>query len=115
MSDQTNLPHDGIPVVHEVVAERGKTYGSFAVNAGVSQSLKNAMRAAPGWKNLSDAQREGLEMIAAKAARMLTGDPSHLDNAVDMGGYAQCIVQAMVEADQGVRPMRLGRSVVDTE
>nr|DAV41247.1 MAG TPA: hypothetical protein [Caudoviricetes sp.] len=115
MKNDQLIPADGIPVVHEVVAERGQRYGSFAVNAECSQAIKRAMRAAHGWQNLTDAQREGLEMIAAKMARMLTGDPEHLDNAVDIGGYAQCMVQAMAEAASGVQRMTLGRSVLDDE
>lgn len=115
MENDRIIPADGIPVVHEVVAERGQRYGSFAVNAACAQSIKRAMHGAPGWHKLTDAQREGLEMIAAKMARMLTGDPDHLDNAVDIGGYAQCMVQAMAEAAAGVQSMALGRSVLDDE
>lgn len=117
MSDTHNTPE--IPmldqIISDTVAERGQRYGSFAVNAGVSQAIKRTMREAPGWHRLTDAQKEGLEMVAAKAARMLTGDPAHLDNAVDIGGYAQCMVQAMTEAAQGVHSMPLGASLLGDE
>ena len=53
------------------------------------------MRTAPGWKRLTNAQREGLEMVQHKIARMLNGDPTYLDNIVDINGYATLVQQSM--------------------
>ncbi len=53
------------------------------------------MRTTPGWKRLSNAQREGLEMVQHKIARMLNGDPTYLDNIVDISGYATLVQQSM--------------------
>lgn len=83
--------------INQVLAERGARYGAFADHARIAQALKGAMQAAPGWGRLTDAQREGLEMIQHKVARMLNGDPRYLDNAVDICGYAQLVLAAMQE------------------
>ena len=81
--------------VTQILTERGLRYGSFQTNASISQSLKQAMRAAPGWALLSDAQKEGLEMVQHKIARMLNGDPFYLDNIVDILGYSTLVREAM--------------------
>lgn len=81
--------------INQVLAERGSRYGAFADQAQLAQALKGVMREAPGWQRLSDAQREGLEMIQHKVARMLNGDPRYQDNAVDICGYAQLVLEAM--------------------
>lgn len=79
---------DGIPVLDDILAERGARYGSFEDNAAIVQRLKRAMRGTDGWNRLSDAQREGLEMMVGKIGRMLSGDPTYLDNGTDLAGYA---------------------------
>lgn len=97
---------DEVPVLDDVLTERGARYGSFEGNAAIAQRLKCAMREAPGWQRLSDAQREGLDMIQVKIARMLSGDPAYLDNAVDMAGYAQLVLNAMLCAQPGAAQER---------
>lgn len=84
--------------VKEVLAERQQRYGTFEENAEIAQALKGAMHRAAGWHRLTPAQREGLDMIQAKIARMLSGDPTYLDNGVDICGYAQLVLASM-EAD----------------
>lgn len=74
-----------------LLAERGGTHGSFIDNARISQALKAAMRSAPNWDELSDVQKEGLELRATKISRFLSGnmaDPKFADNLDDDIGYA---------------------------
>ena len=78
-----------------VLEERGQRYGAFDGHAAITQGLKDVMRTAPGWRRLSNAQREGLEMIQHKIGRMLNGDPAYLDNIVDINGYATLVQQSM--------------------
>lgn len=85
-------------MVHRILNERGERYGSFEANAHTAQTLKQAMRGAPGWVLLSNAQREGLEMIQHKIARMLHGDTKYLDNIVDICGYASLVCDSMQRA-----------------
>ena len=87
--------HDDRKPVGDILAEREKRYGSFEGHAAISQGLKDVLHSAPKWCLLSPAQKESLEMIAHKMARMLNGDPTYLDNAVDIVGYAQLMLTEM--------------------
>lgn len=92
--------------VDAVLAERGERYGHFGDVACTAQSLKNLMRTSPGWTRLSASQREGLDMIQCKIARMLHGDPSYLDNIVDICGYAELVHAAMRSAAPGAASVK---------
>lgn len=69
--------------------ERGKTHGSFASNAYISQHLKQFYRSQPGYGNLNAEQREALDMFAAKICRILSGQPDFNDHWDDIAGYAR--------------------------
>jgi len=86
----------------KILEERGKRYGSFETHAAISQALKRAMQSSPNWSKLTDVQKEGLEMVQHKVARMLNGDPSYLDNIVDIVGYSTLIKNVM-ETNNGVQ------------
>lgn len=88
--------------VDAILAERGSRYGTFENHARISQALKRAMHDSPNWSKLTDVQKEGLEMIQHKVARMLNGDPSYLDNIIDVVGYAT-LVKDVMEANDGVQ------------
>ena len=90
--------------VAAVLAERGARYGDFGDVARTAQGLKNTMRVAPGWTRLTAAQREGLDMIQCKVARMLHGDPAYMDNIVDICGYAELVHAAMRKGGQTNAP-----------
>jgi hypothetical protein len=75
-------------MINDVLKEREKTHGSFFHHAQATQQLKAVMRTTYNWSNLNNADREALEMIAHKIARILSGDPDHADHWVDIAGYA---------------------------
>ncbi len=79
------------PSIDALLAERGSTHGEFGEQSAVSQALKEIMRASPGWKRLTPAQRESLEMQAHKISRILAGDPHHPDHWADIQGYARLV------------------------
>ena len=81
--------------IDKTLTERGSRYGSFNDLAQISQALKEAMRATPGWAKLTASQKEALEMVQHKVARMLNGDPTYEDNAVDIVGYATLMMKNM--------------------
>lgn len=54
----------------------------------------------PGWHELSCDQKEALETIATKIARILNGDPDYIDNWVDIAGYAMLVVERLKEAQE---------------
>jgi hypothetical protein len=73
----------------DIINERRKTHGDFKENAKVSQAIKDAMANSPNWFGLNTTQKEGLEMLASKIARVLCGDPDFEDHWVDIAGYAK--------------------------
>ncbi len=81
--------------IDNILQERGERYGRFEDNAATSQALKKVMKKSPNWEKLSDAQKEGLEMIQHKIARMLHGDHLYLDSVLDIVGYSTLIKEAM--------------------
>ena len=78
-----------------ILAERGKRYGKFVDHASISQNLKRVMAITTGWHNTSIDQRESLEMIAHKIARILNGDPDYIDSWADIAGYATLVVKRL--------------------
>lgn len=70
----------------EILAERQSTPGDFSTCAKISQELKLIIAANDN--NLSHRQREALEMIAVKMARILNGGQDHQDSWQDIAGYA---------------------------
>ena len=76
--------------VEGILAERGQVHGDFLQQGMAAQSLKAAMRHTPNWVRLSGPQKEALEMIQHKIARILCGDPNHADHWDDSAGYALC-------------------------
>lgn len=81
--------------INETLAERGARYGKFSDHAVICQGIKRAMWSNPGWERLADDQRQALETIADKIARMLNGDPSYHDNWHDIVGYAKLVADRL--------------------
>lgn len=79
--------------VNDLVAGRTAQHKNFtfADRAKSAQFLKEALRDAPGWVLLTDSQKEALEMIAHKIARVIAGNPEHVDSWADIAGYAVLI------------------------
>lgn len=83
MSDTKNDP------IYQMLLERGKTHGSFEIQADISQQFKDVYKKYT--VNLNSQQREAIEMILHKIARILAGNPDHLDHWLDISGYAALI------------------------
>lgn len=81
--------------VNEMLAGRESRYGSFQGHAKIAQGLKAVMHNAPNWSKLTDVQKEGLEMIQHKIARILNGDPNYHDSWLDVAGYATLIANRL--------------------
>jgi hypothetical protein len=76
--------------ITDLLSERGKTHGDFAVHAHFTQRLKDAMWSEQ-FEALPDTHKEALEMIAHKIGRILAGDPNFKDHWLDISGYA-CLI-----------------------
>lgn len=75
----------------DTLRERDNTHGEFKTHAALSQRLKRAMVDTPGWRHLEPDQREALEMIQHKVARILNGDPDFSDHWHDIAGYSTLV------------------------
>ncbi|MBR0573384.1 MULTISPECIES: DUF6378 domain-containing protein [Pasteurellaceae] len=76
--------------VQQTIVDRGAVYGDFCETAYISQKLKGALKTGNLDKEIriTTQQREALEMICVKIARIVTGDPNYEDNWRDIAGYA---------------------------
>lgn len=79
--------------IEETLAQRGAIYGDFREHARITQAIKNAMKDSPKWEELSDSQKESLEMTAHKIGRILNGDPNYKDSWTDIEGYIHLVEQ----------------------
>jgi hypothetical protein len=79
----------GIPKPKDILEERQGTHGDFAWVAEISQELKDCFRQKADWYNLTNVQREALDNIAQKTARIFSGNPNFADHWVDIQGYAK--------------------------
>ena len=82
-------------MIDEILDERGKRYGKFLHHAVISQDIKDMMKINGRWNDLQADQREALEMIAHKIARILNGDPNYADSWIDIAGYAQLVADRL--------------------
>jgi hypothetical protein len=79
----------------EVLTTRGTTYGSFKGTADVSQKIKHVLTRGDSYHKLAVDQKEALDMIATKLARIVNGDPDYADSWIDIAGYAKLVSDRM--------------------
>lgn len=79
----------------DILDERGSRYGVFTEHAEVSQSLKAALYAGMQ-RELAADQKESLEMICHKMARIVNGDPDYEDSWRDIAGYATLVADRLI-------------------
>jgi hypothetical protein len=79
--------------IQKTLKERQKTHGDFSGHAEIAQQLKAQIRYFEAQRgcDLEPDQRESLEMICHKIARILNGNPNHKDHWHDIAGYAELI------------------------
>lgn len=75
--------------IEQTLAERKARYGKFVDVANLAQELKETMRCSLNWPDLQNTQKESLDMIVHKIARILCGDPDYFDSWHDIVGYAK--------------------------
>lgn len=85
--------------VEATLAQRGSRYGDFTDHAELCQHFKYVATGMTipdnggmlAWDKLSAVQKQALEVIFDKIARILTGDPNYDDNWHDIQGYAKLV------------------------
>lgn len=85
--------------IQETLTDRQVTHGDFSTHALIAQSIKCQMFNAHGYSRLGAMQREALDMIAHKIARILNGNPNVHDHWHDISGYATLVAEQCVEKE----------------
>lgn len=81
-----------LPGIESTLEERGKRYGSFALEAQAIMSIKRILFPENGPAiEMPDICRQAAEMIVVKLVRAMRGDPMYGDNWHDMIGYAKLV------------------------
>ena len=89
--------------VETILSERGATYGDFGVVAYTSQQIQNQLRVHDTEKGYTMVQREALQMIASKLARIRCGNRNHRDSWLDIAGYAKLVADSIQQAEESVK------------
>lgn len=89
----------------EMLEHRRSTHGDFKIGSRIVQDIKQTMRATPNWHYMEPYQKEALDMVAHKIARIVTGDPKFIDAWRDIIGYTQRVVENL-EQDQDATDVR---------
>lgn len=79
----------------ETLENRGSKYGDFSGQAQYAQDIKEILVSSPNWSLMASDQREALDMVANKLARILNGDPHYRDSWHDMVGYLKLVDDRM--------------------
>ena len=83
--------------VKALLDERAKNYGTFEALSKIVQSVKSVIYKELGSRSkaLADDQIEALDMICHKIARIINGDPNHIDSWQDIAGYARLVAERL--------------------
>ena len=99
-------PGDAPEPVHaidSILAERGSNYGKFSNHAHLAQTLKSVfdshVRQYGQPELFTDAMNEAIEMIFHKLARIGNGNPTYVDNFIDICGYSQLVVDELQKGE----------------
>ena len=68
----------------QIIENRASTHGDYAEVSRTAQMIKAAIS-----RNLPDYQREALDLIATKIARISCGNNDEPDHWIDIEGYAR--------------------------
>ena len=74
--------------LNETLQQRGNNYGDFSEMAFTAQTLKRMLT----HDGMSDVQKEAMDLICTKLARIAHGNPDHRDSWHDIAGYATLVV-----------------------
>jgi hypothetical protein len=89
------IPQKAGSKVEEILQERGSRYGAFKDHAYICQSFKLLIEEfldvyKPN-RTLPADQKQALDVICDKVARIINGDENYLDNWDDIAGYATLV------------------------
>jgi len=77
--------------INDTLNERHRTHGDYSDTARIAQSLKVVLWTDPAWMGLSLVQKESIDLICTKLARIMSGNPNTKDHWDDIAGYANLV------------------------
>ena len=82
------------------IPDRDHQHGGMEAVGAVAQQMKSAMRTGGNnWHRLTPGEREALDMICHKIARILSGaDPHDHQHWEDVAGYAQAVMRGQSQS-----------------
>ena len=85
-----------------ILEERGNRYGEFKDHAELSQKLKFLIfdHHSDGIYHYNSTQREAIEMICHKLARIANGDSNYKDSWTDIAGYATLVADTLKDDNE---------------
>ena len=89
--------------INEILKQRAKTHGDFGTQAFIAQMLKDDFWNTTNNK-LTHTQKEAIDMIFHKIARICAGDPNEPDHWDDIAGYAKLAADELrrQKEDEGI-------------
>lgn len=81
----------------EILSERQATHGSFETHSKIAQGLKRVVAEGVSYNKLTDIQKEGLEMVLHKIARIVNGNPNTREHWIDGAGYCTLVADSCTE------------------
>lgn len=81
--------------VDQVISTQERVCGDFSLDAGMSQRLKAMLRGGENWHRLNAVEREALERMCGKLARIMTGNPHYKEHWDGIAGYARLVAQRL--------------------
>lgn len=87
--------------LQQILKDRKEKYGDFTKQSMASQDFKDVIKwNMCGKENLFDFdQKEALDMICHKLARIVNGSPNHVDSWLDIAGYALLVAERLNEKE----------------
>jgi hypothetical protein len=90
-------PRDINGPVEELLVEREKTHGPYAVKCEIIMAIMREVEGHRG--HLSDVQNVSLDMIIHKMGRVLAGDANCADHWDDIAGYAKLVTRDLMAGE----------------
>ncbi len=93
----------------KVLKDRGTMYGDYSKMAECICEMQRLVaqyqpKNESGRLHMTDAQHHSLDMIMTKIGRIITGNPNHSDNWLDIEGYAR-LARENIEREKPPLPM----------
>jgi hypothetical protein len=85
----------------KLLEERGKAYGSYHELSKTAQALKDVFRSKDDWLYLLPEERESIDLICTKLARLLHGGGDKSDTLHDIAGYARLAAKRSTDGAPG--------------